>query len=43
MICPEKKDMLRYNGVMRTLPGISNVLLPVGTGTEVSRFEPATR
>ncbi|MFE8873647.1 O-methyltransferase [Acetobacter persici] len=42
MIRPGTEDVKRYGRAVRTLPGMSSVLLPVGTGIEVSRFEPAT-
>lgn len=40
MIRPGTDDVKRYGRAIRALPGISSVLLPVGTGLEVSRFEP---
>ncbi|WP_291364818.1 O-methyltransferase [Acetobacter sp. UBA5411] len=40
MIRPGTEDVKRYGRAIRALPGISSVLLPVGTGIEVSRFEP---
>ncbi|MFT8719436.1 O-methyltransferase [Acetobacter sp.] len=42
MIRPGTEDVKRYGRAIRALPGMSSVLLPVGTGIEVSRFEPAT-
>lgn len=39
MIRPGTEDVKRYGQTIRALPGISSVLLPVGTGIEVSRFE----
>jgi hypothetical protein len=30
----------RYGKAIRAMPGITSVLLPVGTGIEISRFEP---
>ena len=40
MIRPGTEDVKRYGRAIRALPGMSSVLLPVGTGIEVSRFEP---
>ncbi|MBB2202284.1 O-methyltransferase [Gluconacetobacter tumulisoli] len=40
MIRPGTEDVKRYARAIRALPGMSSVLLPVGTGIEVSRFEP---
>lgn len=40
MIRPGTEDVKRYGRAVRALPGISSVLLPVGSGIEVSRFEP---
>ncbi|MCG4262310.1 DUF1442 domain-containing protein [Acetobacter senegalensis] len=39
MIRPGTEDVKRYGRAIRALPGMSSVLLPVGTGIEVSRFE----
>lgn len=39
MIRPGTEDVKRYSRAIRALPGMSSVLLPVGTGIEVSRFE----
>lgn len=41
MIRPGSEDVLRYGREVRKKPGITSVLLPVGTGIEVSRYEPA--
>ncbi|WP_207303513.1 O-methyltransferase [Komagataeibacter xylinus] len=41
MIRPGTEDVKRYGRAIRALPGMSSVLLPVGTGVEVSRFEGA--
>lgn len=41
MIRPGGEDVARYGRAVRGKPGISSVLLPVGSGVEVSRFEPA--
>ncbi|NHO33157.1 O-methyltransferase [Acetobacter fallax] len=38
MIRPGTEDVKRYARAIRAKPGISSVLLPVGTGIEVSRF-----
>ncbi|NHN87956.1 O-methyltransferase [Acetobacter conturbans] len=38
MIRPGTEDVQRYGRAIRSLSGISSVLLPVGTGIEVSRF-----
>ncbi|GBR03446.1 O-methyltransferase [Acetobacter oeni] len=38
MIRPGTEDVKRYGRAIRAKPGISSVLLPVGTGIEVSRF-----
>ena len=40
MIRPATHDVKRYGRAIRALPAISSVLLPVGTGIEVSRFGP---
>lgn len=37
---PGGDDVRRYQEVVRQKPGISSVLLPVGSGLEVSRYEP---
>ncbi|AXC26706.1 MULTISPECIES: O-methyltransferase [Acetobacter] len=39
MIRPGTEDVKRYGQAIRVLPGISSVLLPVGTGIEVNRLE----
>jgi predicted O-methyltransferase YrrM len=39
MIYPGGADVQRYGQAIRAKPGISSVLLPVGSGLEVSRFE----
>lgn len=41
MIRPGNEDIQRYARAVRALPGISSVLLPVGSGIEVSRYSPA--
>ncbi|KKZ85813.1 methyltransferase [Rhizobium phaseoli] len=38
MIRPGGEDVKRYGEAIRAKPGISSVLLPVGSGLEVSRF-----
>jgi predicted O-methyltransferase YrrM len=40
MIRPGSEDVKRYGRAVRAKPGITSVLLPVGTGIEVSRYEP---
>jgi len=40
MLRPGGEDVQRYARAVRAQAGISSVLLPVGTGIEVSRFEP---
>ncbi|MCE2563576.1 O-methyltransferase [Komagataeibacter sp. FNDCF1] len=40
MIRPGTEDVKRYGRAIRALPGMSSVILPVGTGIEVSRFDP---
>ncbi|PYD59371.1 methyltransferase [Novacetimonas maltaceti] len=40
MIRPATEDVKQYGRAIRARPGMSSVLLPVGTGIEVSRFEP---
>jgi predicted O-methyltransferase YrrM len=42
MIRPGTEDVKRYGREVRKLAGITSVLLPVGTGIEVSRYEPAS-
>jgi predicted O-methyltransferase YrrM len=41
MLRPGGDAVNRYAKAVRAKPGLSSVLLPVGTGIEVSRFEPA--
>ena len=41
MIRPGGEDVRRYGQAVRAKPGIRSLLLPVGTGIEVSRYEPA--
>lgn len=40
MLRPGTEDVKRYGRAIRVLPGMTSVLLPVGTGIEVSRYEP---
>ena len=40
MIFPGGEDVARYGRAIRAKPGITSVLLPVGQGIEVSRYEP---
>lgn len=39
MLRPGTEDVLAYGRAIRAKPGIRSVLLPVGTGMEVSRYE----
>jgi len=39
MIRPGNEDVRRYGRAVRALPGMTSVLLPVGSGIEVSRYE----
>ncbi|MBB5662886.1 O-methyltransferase [Rhizobium leguminosarum] len=39
MLRPGGEDVRRYGEAIRANPGISSVLLPVGSGLEVSRFD----
>ena len=40
MLRPGGEEVQRYRRTVRAKPGMTSVLLPVGTGIEVSRFEP---
>ena len=40
MLRPGGEDVKRYQQAVRALPHIRSILLPVGTGIEVSRYEP---
>ena len=40
MIRPGGEEVKRYGRAVRAQPGMTSVMLPVGTGIEVSRFEP---
>ena len=41
MLRPGDENVKAYGAAVRAKPGITSVLLPVGSGVEVSRFEPA--
>lgn len=41
MLMPGNEDVKRYGEAVRAKPGITSVLLPVGSGIEVSRYDPA--
>lgn len=41
MLRPGGEEVQRYGRAVRAKPGITSVLLPVGSGLEVSRFEPS--
>ena len=40
IIRPGGENIARYVAAVRAVPGMSSVLLPVGTGIEVSRYDP---
>ncbi len=40
MFMPGNEDVKRYGEAVRAKPGITSVLLPVGSGIEVSRYDP---
>lgn len=40
MIRPGGEEVKRYGRAVRAKPGITSILLPVGSGLEISRFEP---
>ncbi|ASW08938.1 MULTISPECIES: DUF1442 domain-containing protein [unclassified Rhizobium] len=40
MFMPGNEDVKRYGEAVRARPGITSVLLPVGSGIEVSRYDP---
>ena len=42
MIFPGGEDVARYGRAVRAKPGMASVLLPVGAGLELSRFEAAS-
>lgn len=41
MIYPGGEGVKRYGRAVRAKPGMTSVLLPVGSGLEISRFEPS--
>lgn len=41
MIMPGNEEVKAYGRAIRAKPGITSVLLPVGSGIEISRFAPA--
>lgn len=41
MLRPGDENVKAYGAAIRTKPGTTSVLLPVGSGLEISRFEPA--
>ena len=40
MLRPGGEEVQHYRRAVRAKPGMTSVLLPVGTGIEVSRYEP---
>ena len=40
MLRPATEEVKQYGKAVRALPGITSVLLPVGSGIEISRFAP---
>ncbi|MCT7376708.1 O-methyltransferase [Chelativorans salis] len=40
MLRPGGENVMHYGRVVRKMPGITSVLLPVGSGIEVSRYQP---
>jgi predicted O-methyltransferase YrrM len=40
MLRPGGEDVKRYGRAVRAKPGMTSILLPVGSGLEISRFEP---
>jgi predicted O-methyltransferase YrrM len=40
MLRPANEEVKQYAKAVRALPGMTSVLLPVGSGIEISRFEP---
>ncbi|TXI07060.1 MAG: DUF1442 domain-containing protein [Rhizobium sp.] len=40
MFMPGNEDVKRYGEAVRAKPGITSILLPVGSGIEVSRYDP---
>jgi len=41
MLHPGGEEVKRYGRAVRAKPGMTSVLLPVGSGLEISRFEPS--
>jgi predicted O-methyltransferase YrrM len=41
MLRPGGEEVQRYGRAVRAKPGITSILLPVGSGLEISRFEPS--
>lgn len=41
MIRPGGEEVKRYGRAVRAKPGMTSVMLPVGSGLEISRFEPS--
>ena len=41
MIFPPGEEVKAYGKAVRAKPGMTSVLLPVGSGIEVSRYEPS--
>jgi predicted O-methyltransferase YrrM len=41
MLWPGGEEVKRYGRAVRAKPGMTSILLPVGSGLEISRFEPA--
>lgn len=40
MFMPGNEDVKRYGEAVRAKPGVTSILLPVGSGIEVSRYDP---
>ncbi|THF62727.1 O-methyltransferase [Pseudothauera rhizosphaerae] len=40
MVRPANEEVRRYGRAVRAKPGITSVLLPVGSGLEISRYDP---
>ena len=43
MIYPGGDDVDVYGRAVRAKPGMSSILVPVGAGLEISRYDPAAR
>ncbi|MDC0712584.1 DUF1442 domain-containing protein [Stigmatella sp. ncwal1] len=41
MLWPGGEEVKRYGRAVRAKPGMTSILLPVGSGLEISRFEPS--